>query len=157
MRIHSLLQQGCSQKKFPLVLDLAASGIPVAVACRVLGVSKQALCAWKSAPVTERDWSDAPLINVPVDVRRDDPAFGYRPIADELEDHGFSAGENRVARLCSSPRIWSVFVEKRGRTTKARGVRIRRREGTPVTCAWEAKWMAPLASAGEHISGYCLV
>jgi hypothetical protein len=28
--------------KFPLVLDLAADGIPVAVACRVLGFSKQA-------------------------------------------------------------------------------------------------------------------
>ena len=28
--------------KFPLVLDLAEDGIPVAVACRVLGFSKQA-------------------------------------------------------------------------------------------------------------------
>ncbi len=41
--------------KFPLVLDLAADGIPVAVACRVLGFSKQAFYAWKAAPVTERD------------------------------------------------------------------------------------------------------
>jgi hypothetical protein len=43
--------------KFPLVLDLAADGVPVAVACRVLGFSKQAFYAWKAAPVTERDWS----------------------------------------------------------------------------------------------------
>lgn len=41
--------------KFPLVLDLAADGIPVAVACRVLGFSKQAFYAWRAAPVTERD------------------------------------------------------------------------------------------------------
>ena len=105
--------------KFPLVLDLAADGIPVAVACRVLSFSKQAFYAWKAAPVTERDWSDAHLINAALDVHRDDPAFGYRFIADELEDQGFSAGENRVARLCSSQRIWSVFAKKRGLTRKA--------------------------------------
>lgn len=81
--------------RFPLVLDLAADGIPVAVACRVPGFSKQAFYAWKGAPVTERDWSDAHLINAALDVHRDDPAFGYRFIADELEDQGFSAGENR--------------------------------------------------------------
>ena len=36
--------------KFPLVLDLATDGIPVAVACRVRGLSKQAFYAWKAAP-----------------------------------------------------------------------------------------------------------
>jgi putative transposase len=105
--------------KFPLVLELAADGIPVAVACRVLGFSKQAFYAWKAAPVTERDWSDARLINAALDVHRDDPAFGYRFIAGELKDQGFSAGENRVARLCSSQQIWSVFARKRGLTRKA--------------------------------------
>jgi putative transposase len=34
--------------RYPLVLDLAADGIPVAVTCRVLGVSKQAFYAWKN-------------------------------------------------------------------------------------------------------------
>ena len=48
------------------------------MACRVLGFSKQAFYAWKAAPVTERDWSDAHLINAAIDVHRDDPAFGYR-------------------------------------------------------------------------------
>lgn len=105
--------------KFPLLLDLAADGIPVAVACRVLGSSKQAFYVWKAAPVTTRDWSDAHLINAAIDVHWDDLAFGYRFIADELEDQGFSAGENRVARLCSSQRIWSVFAKKRGLTRKA--------------------------------------
>jgi hypothetical protein len=52
---------------------MAADGIPVAVACRVLGFSKQAFYAWKAAPVTERDWSDAHLINAALDVHRDDP------------------------------------------------------------------------------------
>ncbi|NBE85393.1 hypothetical protein GVV04_31490 [Micromonospora sp. NEAU-HG-1] len=43
---------------YPLVGDLAADGIPVAVTCRVLGFSKQAYYAWKKTPVTRRDPCD---------------------------------------------------------------------------------------------------
>jgi hypothetical protein len=39
--------------RFPLVLDLAADGIPVAVTCRVLGFSKQAFYQWKASPITD--------------------------------------------------------------------------------------------------------
>jgi putative transposase len=39
----------------PLVLDLAADGIPVAVTCRVLGFSKQAFYARRKSPVSNRD------------------------------------------------------------------------------------------------------
>ena len=95
--------------KYPLVLDLAADGVPVAVACRVLGFSKQAFYAWRRSPVSHRDWDEAHLINAALDIHADDPAFGYRFIADELAAAGFSAGENKVARLCSQQRIWSVF------------------------------------------------
>jgi putative transposase len=104
---------------YPLVLDLAADKIPVAVTCRVLGFSKQAFYAWKRNPVSQRDWDDAHLINAATDIHRDDPAFGYRFIADELPARGVTAGENRVARLCSQQRIWSVFSKKRGLSRKA--------------------------------------
>jgi putative transposase len=81
---------------YPLVLDLAADAIPVAVTCRVLGFSRQAFYAWRQNPVSQRDWDDAHLINAAIDVHRDDPAFGYRFIADELAARGITAGENRV-------------------------------------------------------------
>jgi putative transposase len=104
---------------YPLVLDLAADGIPVTVTCRVLGFSKQAFYAWRKNPVSQRDWDEAHLINAAVDVHRDDPAFGYRFIADELPARGIKAGENRVARLCSQQRIWSAFTRKGGLSRKA--------------------------------------
>ena len=104
---------------YPLVLDLAAVGIAVVVTCRVLGFSKQAFYAWTKNPISQRDWDDAQLTNAALDVHRDDPAFGYRFIADELSAQGFSVGENRVARLCSEQRIWSVFAKKRGLNRKA--------------------------------------
>ncbi|MDJ0362269.1 IS3 family transposase [Rhodococcus sp. H29-C3] len=104
---------------YPLVLDLAADGVPVTVTCRVLGFSTQAFYKWRKHPVTQRDWDDAHLINVAREIHADDPAFGYRFIADELPERGILACENRVARLCSQERLWSVFSKKRGLNRKA--------------------------------------
>ena len=63
---------------YPLVTDLAADGVPVAVTCRVLAFSKQGYYRWKTNPVTERDWVDAHLVNAALDIHADDPASGYR-------------------------------------------------------------------------------
>ena len=49
----------------------------------MLGFSKQAYYAWRQSPVSRRDWDEAHLINAALDIHRDDPAFGYRFIADE--------------------------------------------------------------------------
>ena len=103
---------------FPLVLDLAADHIPIAVTCRVLGFSKQAFYQWKTDPVSQRDWDDAHLINAAIDIHHDDPEFGYRFIADELAEHGVRASRHRVSRLCSSQRLWSVHSRKRGLSRK---------------------------------------
>jgi putative transposase len=104
---------------YPLVLDLASDGVPVTVTCRVLGFSTQAFYKWRKTPLTQRDWDDAHLINAALDIHADDPAFGYRFIADELPARGIVAGENKVARLCSQERIWSVFAKKRGLNRKS--------------------------------------
>jgi len=104
---------------YPLVRDLAADGIPVAVTCRVLGFTTQAFYAWRKSPVSQRGWDNAHLLNAAIDIHADDPGFGYRFIADELPARGISAGENRVARLCSAQRVWSLHAKKRGRNRKA--------------------------------------
>jgi putative transposase len=108
---------------YPLVQDLAADKIPVVVTCRVLGFSKQAFYKWQAAPVSQRDWDDADLINAAIDIHHDDPEFGYRFIADELANQGVLASRNRVNRLCSSQRLWSVHSRKRG---------LNRKPGPPV-------------------------
>ena len=108
---------------YPLVTDLAADGVHVAVTCRVLGFSKQGYYRWRASPVTERDWADAHLVNAALDIHDDDPAFGYRFISDELPEKGITAGENRVQRLCRDHGIWFVFSKKRG---------LNRKPGPPV-------------------------
>ena len=115
-----VLRSGDAPKMmYPLVLDLAADGIPVAVTCRVLGFSNRRSTSGTLDPVTDRDWDDAHLINAALDIHHDDPAFGYRFIADELAREGVQASENRVWRLCSQQQIWSVFAKKRGLARKA--------------------------------------
>ncbi|MFV0634486.1 IS3 family transposase [Demequina sp.] len=108
---------------YPLVRELAAPSapvrVPVAVTCRVLNIAKQPYYRWLKAPISDRDWDDAHLANAAFDVHADDPAFGYRFIADELADAGFTASERRVWRVCSERAITSVIQRKRrGKTGK---------------------------------------
>jgi hypothetical protein len=105
--------------KFPLVRDLAAEGFPVRLTCEVLGFTAQAYYSWLANPVSDRDLHDAYLINALLDAHRDDPAFGYRFLADELEPAGITVGERRVWRLCSQQRLWSTTVRK-GRRGKGK-------------------------------------
>ncbi|MFF1530871.1 IS3 family transposase, partial [Cellulomonas sp. NPDC058312] len=97
---------------YPLVRDLAAEGIPVRLTCGVLGHSRQAFYAWLAEPVSQRELEDAYLTNALIDAHGDDPEFGYRFLADELERAGHDVGERRVWRLCSQQGLWSVTVRK---------------------------------------------
>jgi len=102
---------------YPLVRELAATGapvrVPVAVTCRVLKIAKQPYYRWLRDPVSDRDWDDAQLINAAIDLHEEEPTFGYRLIADDLADLGFTASERRVWRLCSQNGIISVINRRR--------------------------------------------
>jgi len=105
---------------YPLVRDLAAKGFPVRLSCTVLGFSFQAYYAWLRRPVSDRDLDEAYVINALIDAHADDPAFGYRFLADELERAGIQIGERRTWRLCSQQRLWSTTIRK-GRRGKRPG------------------------------------
>jgi putative transposase len=107
--------------RYPLVQELAAEGFPVRLTCGVLGFSTQAFYKWAADPICQRDLDDAHLTNAIVDIHADDPEFGYRFIADELERDGHQVGESRVHRLCREHRIWSTTTKKGRRTTKTSG------------------------------------
>jgi len=106
------------------VSELAVDGIPVAVTCRVLKLSRQPYYRWLAAPVTDREWAEAQLANALFDAHRDDPEFGYRFLADEAADVGYVACERTVWKVCSENGWWSVFGKKK--TAK------RSKAGTPA-------------------------
>ena len=67
--------------------------VPVAVACRVLGLSRQGYYQWLADPVSQRDWDDAHAIDALLDIHADDPTLGYRFLTDELGDAGITASD----------------------------------------------------------------
>ncbi|GAA1006104.1 hypothetical protein GCM10009576_098470 [Streptomyces rhizosphaericus] len=92
--------------------------VPVAVACRVLGLSPQGYYKWLKDPVSQRDWDDAHVIDVVLGIHADDPTLGYRFVADELADVGITASENRVWRLCSTAGVFASHHRRRGKAGK---------------------------------------
>lgn len=98
---------------------MAAAGapirVPVAVACRVLGLSTQGYYKWLKEPLCQRDWDDAQTINILRELHEDDPTLGYRFLTDELADAGITAGENRVARLCQMAGITASHHRRKGK------------------------------------------
>src|SRR3546814_10309329 len=63
---------------YPLVAELADSGIPVTVSCRVLKLARQPYYRWRNDPIRDADVLRAYRINALHDAHEDDPTFGYR-------------------------------------------------------------------------------
>ncbi|SER97005.1 Transposase InsO and inactivated derivatives [Lentzea albida] len=101
--------------------ELAADGVPVAVTCRVLNIARQPYYRWRARPVTATELERAQRANALFDAHRDDPEFGYRFLADEARDAGWSMADRTAWRICSSMGWWSAFGKKRGRTGKKAG------------------------------------
>ena len=106
---------------YPLVRELAADGIPVAVTCRVLKIARQPYYRWLASPVTDAELTAAYRANALFDAHRDDPEFGYRFLVDEARDAGEPMAERTAWRLCSQLGWWSSFGKKRGRNGKKAG------------------------------------
>ncbi|HEY1133714.1 MAG TPA: IS3 family transposase [Nocardioides sp.] len=86
---------------FRLVQELAADGIDVAVACRVLKVSRSGFYEWRDRPPSARDLEDAYLANTVVEVHAmSRGSYGTPRIHAELRlAMGLRVGRKRVARL----------------------------------------------------------
>ena len=106
---------------YPLVAELAADGIPVAVSCRVLKLSRQPYYRWLRHPVTDAEIVEAYRANALFDAHRDDPEFGHRLLADEARATGEPMADRTAWRITSQNGWWSVFGKKRGRNGKKPG------------------------------------
>jgi len=108
---------------FPLVREMADPAapvrVPVAVACRVLGFSQQAYYKWRRQPVSAREAEEQHLIGVLRELHAEDPEGGYRVLADDLADAGYSVSERRVWRLCHKAGIASTITRRKRRYRKA--------------------------------------
>ena len=83
--------------KYRLVAELVADGHELALACRVLGVSRSGFYEWRSRPASERDVADAHLGEK---IRESRCSYGAPRMHSELRlGLGIRIGRKRVARL----------------------------------------------------------
>ena len=95
--------------------ELAGSGIPVTVTCRVLKLSRQPYYRWLADPVTRSEVVEAYRANALFDAHKDDPEFGHRLLADEARDAGEAMADRTAWRIAASNGWWSSFGKKKGR------------------------------------------
>ena len=101
--------------------ELAVSGIPVTVTCRVLKLARQPYYRWLAAPITEGEIVEAHRANALFDAHHDDPEFGHRLLADEARYAGQVMADRTAWRICRDNGWWSSFGKKRGRKGKKPG------------------------------------
>lgn len=96
--------------------ELAADKIPVAVACRVLGLARQHYYRWIRRPVTEAEITEAYRANTLFDAHCDNLEFGYRFLMGEAGTAGERMSERTAWRICRDNAWWSASG-KSGRST----------------------------------------
>jgi putative transposase len=100
---------------------------PVSVACELLGVSTSGFYAWASRAPSDRDLSDAWLIEKIKTVHREKRGvYGSRRVTAELRlGEGVVVSRKRVQRLMRRVGLSGLTKVKRGRTTiRVPGVRV---------------------------------
>lgn len=99
---------------YPVVRELAADGVPVATACRVLEVSTSGFYEWDSRPASDRTWQQAHLMHAIRDVHAASyGTYGHRRVHAELVlGQHLQVSHGRVERLMRSTGLQGVHRRK---------------------------------------------
>ena len=101
------------------LIDAERASYPVAVLCRVLGVSKSGYYAWRGRPPSERRRQDALLTEKIREIHsRSRETYGYPRVHAELRSLGVRCGRRRVARLMRAAGLRGCVRGKKRRTTR---------------------------------------
>ena len=95
---------------YPVVRELAADGVPVAMACRVLEVSTSGFYEWSGRGPSGRDWEQAQLMDTIREVHTASyGTYGHRRVHAELVlGQQLQISHGRVERLMRSSRLQGV-------------------------------------------------
>ena len=101
------------------LIDAERASYPVAVLCRMLGVSKSGYYAWRGRPPSQRRRQDALLIEKIRQIHsRSRETYGYPRVHAELRSLGVRCGRRRVARLMRATGLRGCVRGKKRRTTR---------------------------------------
>lgn len=106
---------------YPLVRELAAAGVPVAVTCRVLKIARAPFYRWLRQPVGQAVWVRAHRVKALREAHREDPEFGYRFLANEARKAGWRMSRRTAWKLCQDAGITSAAQRRRRSKNKKQG------------------------------------
>ena len=101
--------------------ELAVSGSPVTVTCRVLKLARQPYYRWLVSPILDSEVVEAHRANALFDAHHDDPEFRHRLPADQARYTGEVMADRTAWRICRDNAWWSTFGKKRGKNGKKPG------------------------------------
>ncbi len=101
------------------LIDAERASYPVAVLCRMLGVSKSGYYAWRDRPPSRRALQDALLTEKIREIHsRSRETYGSPRVHAELRSLGIGCGRRRVARLMRAAGLRGCVRGKKRRTTR---------------------------------------
>ena len=101
------------------LIDAERASYPVAMMCRMLGVSKSGYYAWRGRPPSERRRQDAFLTEKIREIHsRSRETYGYPRVHAELRSLGIGCGRRRVARLMKAAGLRGCTRGRKRRTTR---------------------------------------
>jgi putative transposase len=107
------------------VIDAEKANVPVALACRVLGVSRSGFHAWQRRPPSDRELNDAWLTERIREIHRASREnYGAPRVHRKLREDGIGVGKKRVERLMRAAGLSGYITCRKGKTTiRVPGVR----------------------------------
>jgi len=101
------------------LIDAEKAHLPVALLCRMLGVSRSGYYAWRERPPSRRSQEDVVLTARISEIhRRSRETYGYPRVRAELRALGVRCGRRRVARLMRQAGLRGCVRGRRRRTTR---------------------------------------
>jgi transposase InsO family protein len=101
------------------LIDAERAGYPVAMLCRMLGVSKSGYYVWRGRPPSRRTQQDALLTQKIREIHsRSRETYGYPRVHAELRSLGIGCGRRRVARLMKALGLRGCTRGRKRRTTR---------------------------------------
>ncbi len=105
---------------YGLVHEMADDGIDVAVACRVLNVSRSGYYDWRGRPASAREQENTLLLKLIEEIHADEDMKTYgapRVHAELVLGHDLQVNQKRVARLMRQAGIQGLYRRRRSWTT----------------------------------------
>jgi len=101
------------------LIDAERASYPVAMLCRMLGVSKSGYYVWRGRPPSRRTQQDALLTQKIREIHsRSRETYGYPRVHAELRSLGIGCGRRRVARLMRAAGLRGCMRSRKRRTTR---------------------------------------